>query len=68
MIHKIYNPSILLCLIVLATAICLDPVIVRAQENQSDLTSNKAVSHLLDGKKFIGPTGEKGKRSTMKMY
>ena len=37
-------------------------MIVGAEESQSALRSNTAVSHLLDGKKFIGPTGEKGKK------
>lgn len=62
MIHKIYNPSILLCFFAMVTAICLDPVIIETEESQSDLKFNNAVSHLLDGKKFIGPTGEKDKK------
>jgi hypothetical protein len=62
MIHKISNPGIILCFFSMVTTICLDPLVVRAEESQSDLKSNTAVSHLLDGKKFIGPTGEKGKK------
>ena len=62
MIHKISNPGIILCFFSMVTTICLDPVVVRAEESQSDLKSNTVVSHLLDGKKFIGPTGEKGKK------
>jgi hypothetical protein len=46
----------------MVTAICLDPVIIETEESQSDLKFNNAVSHLLDGKKFIGPTGEKDKK------
>ena len=44
------------------STICLGPVVVEAEESQNNLNSNPAVSHLLDGKKFIGPTGEKGKK------
>jgi hypothetical protein len=62
MIHKITNPGIGLCFFVVITAICLGAGVVRAEESQTDLKSNTAVSHLLDGKKFIGPTGEKGKK------
>jgi len=60
--RKISNPAIILSLLAMATAICSGPVVVGAQESQSDLKSNTAVSHLLDGKKFVGPTGEKGKK------
>ena len=62
MIHKISNPSIILCFFAMLAAICFDPAAIEAEESQSDLKSNTAVSHLLDGKKFIGPTGEKGKK------
>ena len=62
MIHKISTPSTILCFFVMVTAICVNPVVVAAEESQSDLKANTAVSHLLDGKKFIGPTGEKGKK------
>lgn len=62
MIHKITKPGIVLCFFTMITAICLGPGVVRAEESQTDLKSNTAVSHLLDGKKFIGPTGEKGKK------
>ena len=44
------------------TAVYLSPVVISAEESQDNLKSNPAVSHLLDGKKFIGPTGEKGKK------
>jgi hypothetical protein len=44
------------------TSICLIPVVILAEESQNNLRSNRAVSHLLDGKKFVGPTGEKGKK------
>jgi hypothetical protein len=44
----------------MVTAICLGPVVVEAEESQNDLKSNTAVSHLHDGKKFSGPTGERG--------
>ena len=62
MIHKISNPSIILCFFAMLAAKCLDPVVIEAEESQSDLKSNTVVSHLIDDKKFIGPTGEKGKK------
>jgi hypothetical protein len=37
-------------------------VVAGAEGSQIELKLNKAVSHLLDGKKFSGPTGEKGKK------
>ena len=55
-------PSIILSFIAIVTVICFGPVIVGAEESQSDVKSKAAVSHLLDGKKFVGPTGEKGKK------
>ena len=62
MTRRISNLSVILSFCVVVTAICSGPVIVGAEESQSDLASNTAVSHLLDGKRFIGPTGEKGKK------
>ena len=62
MIQKISNPSIILCFFAMLAALCLDPVVIEAEESQSDLKLNTAVSHILNGKKFIGPTGEKGKK------
>lgn len=46
----------------LALAICIGPALAVAQESGSNAQENIAVSHILDGKKFIGPTGEKGKK------
>jgi len=62
MTRKIGILSIILSFFATVAAICLGPLIVGAAESQRDLRSNTAVSHLLDGKKFIGPTGEKGKK------
>ena len=62
MIRRISNSSIILCFFAMATAICIGPVFVGAEESQSDLRLTTAVSNLLDGQKFIGPTGEKGKK------
>ena len=62
MTRKISILNIILSFFATVAAICLGPLIVGAEESQSDLRSNTAVSHLLDGKKFIGPTGEKGKK------
>jgi len=62
MTRKIRILSIILSFFATVAAICLGPLLVGAEESQSDLRSNTAVSHLLDGKKFIGPTGERGKK------
>ena len=62
MVRIISNPGLILSFIVMAAAMCLGPVIVEAEESQSDPSSNTAPSHLLDGKIFVGPTGEKGKK------
>lgn len=60
--RKIGTLSIILSFFATVAAICLAPLIVGAAESQSDLRSHTAASHLLDGKKFSGPTGEKGKK------
>ena len=62
MARKIGILSIILSFFATVAAICLGPLLVGAEESQSDLRSNTAVSHLLDGKTFIGPTGEKGRK------
>jgi hypothetical protein len=46
----------------LILAACLSPKITVADESASNEQENIAASHILDGKKFIGPTGEKGKK------
>ena len=43
-------------------AACLSPTATGAEESGKSAHDNVAVSHILDGKKFIGPTGEKGKK------
>jgi hypothetical protein len=43
-------------------AAVLNPIAVVAAETGKSAQDNIAVSHILDGKKFIGPTGEKGKK------
>jgi hypothetical protein len=40
----------------------LNPTLTEAQESGGKAQDNIAASHILDGKKFIGPTGEKGKK------
>lgn len=42
-------------------AASLNPTATPAEEGPKRAPDNVAVSHILDGKKFIGPTGEKGK-------
>jgi hypothetical protein len=47
---------------VLILAACLMLIPASAQDGQKNTQDNFAVSNILDGKKFIGPTGEKGKK------
>jgi hypothetical protein len=52
-------------LIALLLAACLSPTPIVAEESKSMARNNaasKVASHILDGKTFIGPTGEKGKK------
>jgi len=41
----------------------LIPMPAPCEKNESDAHDNLAVAHILDGKKFIGQTGEKGKKA-----
>jgi hypothetical protein len=41
---------------------CLVPTFTVAEESGKNVQDNFVASHILDGKKFIGPTGEKGKK------
>jgi hypothetical protein len=41
---------------------CLSPTPAVAQEGAGNAQDNIAASHILDGKQFIGPTGEQGKK------
>ena len=49
--------------IAIATALCFAPLIVEAEDSQNNPAATAAVSHILDGKSFKGPTGEKGKKT-----
>ena len=62
MIRKTSIPGIVISFLAMVSVICLGARVAGAQERQTDLESNFVASHLLDGKKFIGPTGEKGKK------
>lgn len=44
-------------------AVCLVPMPGASQKTEGDAHGNTAVSHILDGKKFIGQTGERGKKA-----
>ena len=46
----------------LILAACLNPTPAAAEEHTSNASDNIVASHILDGKIFIGPTGEKGKK------
>ena len=46
----------------LILAACLNPLFTLAEESGSKAQDNIVASHILDGKKFSGPTGEKGKK------
>lgn len=48
--------------IALILAACLSPTPTAAEESTSTASDNIVASHILDGKTFIGPTGEKGKK------
>lgn len=63
MFLRFSNLNIIISLFAIVAALYSGPLIVGAEESQDDLKSIPAVSHLLDGKKFIGPTGEKGKKT-----
>ena len=47
--------------VALLLAVFLNPTPTLAEESGSNTLDNMAASHILDGKKFVGPTGEKGK-------
>jgi len=46
----------------LILAAALYPTPAAAEESGKNIHDSIEVSHILDGKKFIGPTGEKGKK------
>ena len=52
-----------LSFIAIAAASCFGPLIVEAEGSQNNPAATAAVSHILDGKSFKGPTGEKGKKT-----
>jgi hypothetical protein len=62
MVRKIFRLRAVGSLIALFAAIGLTPASAGDQKSQNELESNISVSHLLDGKQFVGPTGEKGKK------
>ena len=47
----------------LLLAACLSAQLSAAQESSGKVEEKIIASHLLDGKEFIGPTGEKGKKA-----
>ena len=47
----------------LLLAACLNAQLAAAQESSAKAGEKVIASHILDGKEFIGPTGEKGKKS-----
>jgi hypothetical protein len=59
---KISFPGAFVFSLALFLAACPISQLTAAQENQEYAKKNVAASHLLDGKEFIGPTGEKGKK------
>jgi hypothetical protein len=56
-------PTIIISFCTIIAALGLPPAVVSAEENNNDLTPKTTFSHLLDGKEFEGPTGEKGKKT-----
>ena len=55
-------PRTLFFAFALFLSVCLNPQLTTAQENAGNAGENVTASHLFDGKEFIGPTGEKGKK------
>lgn len=47
----------------MAMSLCLWPLMVEAEDSRKNPAMTAAVSDLLDGKSFKGPTGEKGKKA-----
>jgi hypothetical protein len=60
--HKVSIQRTIVFYIALSLALFLNPPPTLAEESGSNAQDNIAASHILDGKKFIGPTGEKGKK------
>jgi hypothetical protein len=61
---KALFPKNIASYLVLILAVCLTPTPdVDAESNKGSDQANIAGSHLLDGKSFKGPTGEKGKKT-----
>jgi len=60
--HNVSLPGTIGLYVALFLAALTDPPATVAEESGKSAQDNIAVSHILDGKKFIGPTGEKGKK------
>ena len=60
--QKESNLRAIVLYIALVPALFLIPAPALAEEGGSNSQDNIAASHILDGKKFVGPTGEKGKK------
>ncbi len=63
MILKPITPRRILPIFTMLAVLCWGPLIVGAEEGRNKSQGTAAGSHLLDGKDFIGPTGEKGKKT-----
>lgn len=59
--HKVSVLRTIVFYTALILALFLNPTLIVAEESGSNAQDDIAASHVLDGKKFIGPTGEKGK-------
>ena len=60
--HNVSLPGTIGLYVALFLAALTDPPATVAEESGKSAQDTIAVSHILDGKKFIGPTGEKGKK------
>ena len=49
--------------VALLLVVSLSPTSHLAAQSGSSIQDNMAASQILDGKKFVGPTGEKGKKA-----
>ena len=63
MILKSCNLYSIVCYLAIAAALCFGPLMAKAADSQNNPAATAAVSHLLDGKRFKGPTGERGKKT-----
>lgn len=63
MIQKYHTLYCIIAFIAIVAALFFGPLIAEAAESHNNQAATATASHLLDGKKFKGPTGEKSKKT-----